>query len=125
MGQSEDSSSVGSRIRKLRGAMAQTEFAERLGVDRKSVAGWEADKRLPDGSSLLNVNHLLTGSPPQEALSRDERDLLALFRAAPLAVKGAAIRVLDTHSVGTTGQVFNAPITGGVAGRNIINKGKK
>jgi transcriptional regulator with XRE-family HTH domain len=113
--------------------MAQTEFAERLGVDRKSVAGWEADKRLPDGSSLLklmaefgaDVNHLLTGSPPQEALSRDERDLLALFRAAPLAVKGAAIRVLDTHSVGTTGQVFNAPITGGVAGRNIINKGKK
>lgn len=61
---------VGARIRELRGALGQSEFADRLGVDRKSVAGWEAGKRLPDGKSLLalmrvfggSASYLLTGS---------------------------------------------------------------
>ena len=60
---------VGKRIAELRGGLTQAVFAERLGVDRKTVVGWEAGKRLPDGSSLLklmsefgtDVNYLLTG----------------------------------------------------------------
>ena len=61
---------VGKRIRDLRNDMQVTEFAARLGVDRKSVAGWESGKRLPDGTSLLklmtefgaDVNFVLSGT---------------------------------------------------------------
>ena len=61
---------TGSRIRDLRGAISQAEFAERIGVDRKTVVRWEAGERLPDGKSLLalmqvfgaSASHLLMGS---------------------------------------------------------------
>lgn len=61
---------TGSRIRDLRGVISQAEFAERLGVDRKTVVRWEAGERLPDGKSLLalmqvfgaSASHLLMGS---------------------------------------------------------------
>lgn len=61
---------TGSRIRELRGAISQAEFAERIGVDRKTVVRWEAGERLPDGKSLLalmqvfgaSASHLLMGS---------------------------------------------------------------
>lgn len=85
---------VGKRIRLLRGQLTQAEFAARLGVDRKSVVGWEAGKRLPDGASLLrlmqefgaDVNFLLTGSmqaPESETLTPRERALLDNYRHSP------------------------------------------
>ena len=83
---------VAERIRELRGEMAQVAFAERLGVDRKSVAGWEAGKRLPDGASLLalatvfgaDVHYLLTGERSSEGngLTARERTLLDNYVAA-------------------------------------------
>lgn len=83
---------VGARIAALRGAMKQSEFAERLGVHRNSVVGWEAGKRLPDGESLVRMSeqfnadiHVLLmgkegGAAP--ALRPDEDKLLADYRAA-------------------------------------------
>lgn len=62
MGHEEVFFEVGARIRELRGSLGQSEFAERLGVDRKSVAGWEAGKRLPDGKSLLALMQVFGGS---------------------------------------------------------------
>lgn len=76
------------------------EFAARLGVDHKSVSGWEAGKRLPDGSSLLalmeqfsaDVNYILTGqlsgglatpAPAAKPLARDEEILLDNYRNSP------------------------------------------
>ncbi len=75
---------VGARIRQLRGALGQSEFAERLGVDRKSVAGWEAGKRLPDGKSLLalmqvfggSASYLLTGTEGGAQLTDASEQLL-------------------------------------------------
>lgn len=83
---------AGQRIAKLRGKLTQAGFAQRLGVSRSSVEGWEAGKRLPDGSSLLrmreafgaDINVLLDGKEGGVApdLRPDEEKLLADYRAA-------------------------------------------
>lgn len=53
---------TGFRIRELRGGLSQAEFAERIGVDRKTVVRWEAGERLPDGKSLLALMQVFGGS---------------------------------------------------------------
>ncbi len=83
---------TGARIAALRGAMKQSEFAERLGVHRNSVLGWEAGKRLPDGQSLVRMSeefgadiaYILMGSSGglAPALRPDEEQLLEHYRAA-------------------------------------------
>jgi len=80
---------AGQRIAELRGTLTQAQFAERLGVDRKTVVNWEAGERLPDGASLLklveafaaDVNYILTGNRSyQEVLNSRERILLDNYR---------------------------------------------
>jgi transcriptional regulator with XRE-family HTH domain len=83
---------VGARIAALRGAMKQSEFAERLGVNRNTVSRWEGGERLPDGSGLLrmreafgaDINVILTGQAGGVApsLRPDEEELLAHYRQA-------------------------------------------
>lgn len=83
---------VGARIAALRGAMKQSEFAEKLGVNRQTVSRWEAGERLPDGSGLLrmreafgaDINVILTGSTGGVApsLRPDEEELLTNYRQA-------------------------------------------
>lgn len=83
---------TGQRITKLRGKLTQAGFAKRLGVSRSSVEGWEAGKRLPDGSSLLrmreafgaDINVILTGQTGGVAPQNrpDEDQLLEHYRAA-------------------------------------------
>ena len=68
---------VGARIRELRGSLGQSDFAERLGVDRKSVAGWEAGKRLPDGKSLLALMQVFGGSASYLLTGRESGAQLA------------------------------------------------
>lgn len=97
---------VGGRIRAIRGTRGVAEFADALGVNRKTVARWEADEALPDGASLLALNEkfgadagwVLTGKgePPSDStLTTDERELLALYRAASLTGKMAAVGALQ------------------------------
>lgn len=83
---------AGQRIATLRGKLTQAGFAQRLGVSRKTVEGWEAGKVLPNGSSLLrmreafgaDINVILTGQAGgvAPALRPDEDQLLAHYRAA-------------------------------------------
>ncbi len=93
---------VGVRIKALRGGLSLREFATKLGVDHKSVSGWEAGKRLPDGSSLLalmqtfsaDINYILTGQrsqpvPPAQELPRQEQEWLALYRNSSEDVRAA------------------------------------
>lgn len=86
------------RIRALRGAATQSDFAGRLGVNRKTVERWEAGERLPDGQSLLalmnvcgaDVNYILTGQgsqPTPSALPARQRALLANYEATDEAGK--------------------------------------
>lgn len=102
----ENFEATGKRIFQMRErlGLTQAQFAGQLGVDRKSVAGWEAGKRLPDGASLLglmrvfgaDVNYLLSGSgsAPAHQLSAEEQTLLGYFRVAPAAVRRAALGAL-------------------------------
>ncbi|WP_091571152.1 helix-turn-helix domain-containing protein [Oryzisolibacter propanilivorax] len=75
MSEEKEFAAAGRRIRALRGETTQSAFAERLGVNRKTVERWEAGERLPDGQSLLalmtvcgaDVNYILTGQRSQAA----------------------------------------------------------
>lgn len=117
------SKTTGNRIAMIRGTRGVGEFADALGVNRKTVTRWEADEALPDGVSLIALKEefgadpgwVLTGkgeAPTDSTLSADERELIALFRAAPLAVKAAAIGALQGAVSATpkARQVFNAEV---------------
>ncbi|QYM95040.1 helix-turn-helix domain-containing protein [Dickeya ananatis] len=125
--------SIGVRIRQVRGNLSQTEFASRLGIERKSVSRYEAGDRAPDALVILRLlrefgvdpTWLLTGDGDGPELTSDEQEMLGYFRNAPLAVKAAALAALQAGVSSHTpnGQVFNGDITGQVAGNQIINNG--
>ena len=132
-------SSIGERLREERQrlAMNQTELGVVAGVLKQAQIKYEKGERFPDAAYLAaaaavgaDIRYIVTGdrdAPPSEVLSADERELLALFRSASLTGKAAAIGALQGAAGlgGKIGQQFNAPIEGGVAGRNIIHKGRK
>lgn len=87
------------------------EFAARLGVDHKSVSGWELGKRLPDGSSLLalneqfaaDLNYILTGQRSQPAaptLTQDEAVLLDSYRRCTSTARGNLIQTAALLAAG-------------------------
>lgn len=134
---------IGARLRGARGQMTQAEFAGRLGVHRKTVERWESGERIPDGESLLGLKRefgvdpgwLLTGEgdrPSASTLTPDEAELLALFRAAPLAVKAAAIGALQGGTARPTTrdqyegskQIFKGDV-GEVTGRDLVKLNRK
>lgn len=141
--ESQDSSfdAVGMRVKAVRGELTQAAFADRLGVARKTVVRWEGGEALPDGASLLVLLRefgadpawVLAGLPAKsEALGREERLVLDLFRSAEPGVRAAVLAALsagmatqrssaDMHVVvhGTVGQ----QITGGVNAPQTINMG--
>lgn len=94
---------IGSRIEELRGRLSQLDFAEMLGVDRKTVGTWERGERLPDTRALLALwsrfdadpAWVLTGCGFTPTTTEDERELLVLFRRAPLVGKVTAIGALQ------------------------------
>lgn len=80
----------------------QADFAALAGATRKSQFNYESDERSPDVRYLAaiatagaDVQYIVTGVRSAQALSRDEVELLEAFRAAPLAVKAAAIGALQ------------------------------
>lgn len=82
------SQSIGERIKLIRGSLGVGEFAEILGINRKTVTRWEADESLPDGISLLALmKHfqadpawVLTGSGVEPVLNSRESALLDNYR---------------------------------------------
>ncbi|HWV09732.1 MAG TPA: helix-turn-helix transcriptional regulator [Pseudomonas sp.] len=98
-----DLPALGERIREVRGGLTQSQFAERLGLERKTVSRYEAGERAPDALALVQLMSefgvdlawLLTGDGEGLRLTADERELLALFRSASLGVKAAAIGALQ------------------------------
>lgn len=112
MEQEEDFLEVGYRIRELRGTLGQSEFAGRLGVDRKSVAGWEAGRRLPDGKSLLalmqvfgaSASYLLTGNEGGAQLAdAAEQVLIDSYRRCNADAKRNLIQTAALLSAGLPG----------------------
>lgn len=132
---------IGKRLKEERErlGLSQADFAAIGGVGRKSQFNYEDGERKADTSYLAgiaeagaDVRYIITGDRegrPPEVLSADERELLALFRAASLAVKAAAIGALQggtsDHPRAKKKVKVSAP-GGNAAGRDVINStGKK
>ena len=64
-----DKTTIGDRIRYIRGLLTQPEFGKKLGVRRNNVYTWETNKNMPLAETLLriykeygvNINWLLSG----------------------------------------------------------------
>jgi transcriptional regulator with XRE-family HTH domain len=123
---------IGERLRaeRERLGLSQQEFSAVGGVHLKSQGNYEHGKRgAPDADYLAAIDeagadvlYILTGRRGT-ALTPDERELLRLFRAAPLAVKASAIGALQGGGqVGDREKIIFAAGGGNAAGRNIIIK---
>ncbi|WP_146030573.1 helix-turn-helix domain-containing protein [Castellaniella caeni] len=74
-----DLEAVGDRIRSVRGMLRQIDFANRLGVERKTIGRYEAGERPPDAEVLLRLSKefgadpiwILTGQGSNRATSPD------------------------------------------------------
>lgn len=132
---------VGQRIAALRGKLTQAGFAQRVGASRSSVEGWEAGKRLPDGSSLLrmheafaaDITYLLTGKTGGSAplLPPDEEQLLTHYRQAnsdgrerirqisATAANSPKRAAKEAPPGSTHHQTINAPVVGNVTGGSV------
>lgn len=124
--------SIGERLRQVRGNIGVAGFAAALGVNRKTITRWESGGSIPDGASLLALKEqfdvdpswLLTGKGTGLELADDERELLALYRAAPLAGKAAAVGALK----GIVASGNSLVVTGdgnSIAGGDVYRSGKK
>lgn len=113
---------LGGRLREERERLrlSQQELADKCGVTMRSQRNYEKDERLPDAGYLTalqdagaDVTYVLTGDYLSVAqakasvkeklkdrqlkgleLTADERELIDLYRAAPLAVRLAAVAAL-------------------------------
>ncbi|MFN9585501.1 MAG: helix-turn-helix domain-containing protein [Pseudomonadaceae bacterium] len=97
-------SSIGERLREERDRLGfnQTAFGAIGGVQKQAQLKYEKGERMPDAAYLeavakvgADVQYVITGQRSAAALSTDEEELLVRFRAAPLAVKAAAIGALQ------------------------------
>ena len=109
--------------------VSQTVFAEFGGVKKGAQILYEKGERLPDVGYLsglaragADVLYLITGIRSGAALTSDEKDLLSLFRAAPLAVKAAAIGALSSH-VPQVKKKAKILIEGNIGQQNNTNQG--
>lgn len=114
---------TGARIRELRGALSQAEFAERIGVDRKTVVRWEAGERLPDGKSLLalmevfggSASYLLTGSEGGAKLAdASEQVLIDSYRRCNADAKRNLIQTAALLSAGMASPPGGSGTGGGI-----------
>lgn len=132
-----DLEQIGARIKLLRGRLTQAAFADRLGLERKTVGRYESGERAPDALALARLMAefdadpawVLTGGGFVPAGTDDERELLALFRAAPLAVKAAAVGALQggsaTPAAKVKKQIKVSAAGGHAAGHDmVVNPGK-
>lgn len=96
--------SIGKRLKDERKRLGynQTDFSALGGVQISAQVNYENDRRYPDTAYLAaiattgaDVLYILTGEISGTALTPDERQLLELFRAAPLTGKMAAVGALQ------------------------------
>lgn len=95
---------IGLRLKEERERLnlSQTALAEIGGKKKLAQLKYEQGESSPTAAYLeavrrvgVDVLYVVTGERTAQQLAPDERELLALFRAAPLAVKAAAIGALQ------------------------------
>lgn len=129
---------IGSRLRveRERIGLTQDALASHGGIKKRALINYEQGERTPDGeffSAVANVGidvlYVLTGQRSAAHLSTDEQHLIALFRAASLPVKMAAVGALQgaasMQQAGVTQGTGAVMVTGGHIGGNVRVKYKK
>lgn len=92
------------RVRHIRGNISPSEFARRLGVDRRTVNRWETGTLAPGTEAIINLvyaygvdaNWLLTGHslPLHENVSQAERTIIQKLRCADERLFGEVFSLL-------------------------------
>lgn len=129
----------GDRLREERERLgfSQTALGAIGGVLKQAQLKYEKGERFPDAAYLdaaskvgIDIQYVVTGTRSTAALSDDEAELLAGYRAAPLAVKAAVIGALSAGSTSQASQTFQGSMQvfhearkSKIAGRDIV-KGK-
>lgn len=101
----------------------QSELAVAAGITPKSQGVYESGKVSPSSEYLekifeqgIDVQYVITGIRSDVALKPDEREMLELYRKAPLSVKHAAYAALAAGVHGgnvVVGSVVHGNIAGG------------
>lgn len=117
--------------------LSQAQFGEAGGVQKRAQINYEAGERSPDAAYLeriaalgVDVQYVITGVHTAASLSADEQELVSLFRAAPLAVKAAAVGALQGGTapgpkVQIGGKVVGPVVEGGLVNNGPMNIGNK
>lgn len=132
------------RIREERERLgfSQMAFAALAEASKRAQIGWEQSRSSPNIEVLAawakagaDVLYIVTGERAGIRLPADEAELLALYRAAPLAVKLAAVGALEgglkmklgkdapsqpPPDGGGPNQIIHGNVAGDNAGRDII-----
>lgn len=127
---------IGKRLKEERERLklSQTEFAALAGAAKRTQIDWEKEVSSPTAGQLAtfaqvgaDVQYIVTGIRSSVALAPEERLLVERYRDSPRPLRDAALRVLlgAEQPTGAATQNFHAPVSGGVAGRDIVNKGRK
>lgn len=96
--------STGERLKeeRVRLGLSQAALGEIGGVRKQAQLNYEKGERNPDSAYLsaiakfgADIQFIVTGIRSAEILSPDEKELINLFRQAPLAVKAAALAALN------------------------------
>ncbi|UUE08578.1 helix-turn-helix transcriptional regulator [Dickeya zeae] len=113
--------------------MTQAQVAELTGVHKNSQGNYENNTKFPDSKYLATLSdsgfdilYIVAGSrtPDVGDISSDELELIKIYRAAPLAVKAAALAALMAGSSASTGSINVTGSGQRVAGRD-YHEGKK
>lgn len=122
-------STLGSRLREERTCkgLNQTDFAALAKGSRGSQAAYERDEKIPGGGYLsalagagVDVLYILTGrrTPDIGDVSTDELEFIKLYRAAPSAVKAAALAALAAGSAAASSVIVSGGSDQRIAGRD-------
>lgn len=119
------------KLERKRLSLNQADAAALCGVSRETWGKYERGTMVPGGDVLLsfaingaNVQYILTGEEGGGiTLTRDELELINHFRAAPLAIKAAAMAAL-TAGNSASGSINVSGQGNRVAGRD-YNENKK
>ena len=111
--------------------MNQPDFAALGGKTKKTLIEWEKGEAYPNAAFLAaisahgaDIQYIVTGQRSAHALSQDEQELLGYWRAAPLAVKAAAIGALQGGSaVPNIKQIAHGSVGQQVSGDVVNQKG--
>ncbi|WP_244132660.1 helix-turn-helix domain-containing protein [Burkholderia sp. BCC0397] len=110
--------------------MNQTQFAAIGGVGKTTQINYESGNRLPDAGYLaslskvgLDVQYVITGVRSSAALSPDEQELVARYRAASLELKAAAVGALAAGTRSSADAARKSQVFHGSVGQSISVEG--